>query len=148
MVFFVVRLIIFKLQETNALPFLPSPILSVITLFWCRMFYLWSCQIIVHIWYLPYFNQHSLGLNYSFVEGIGDRLYTIGYGQYKYFEAYDLCRWWGVYHGQLLNWRSTKEMKIIQRHFSSRLPIWVFDKNLGDCHALDNVRCKFSLIPF
>ena len=85
-------------------------------------------------------NDHTRHLNYSFVKGIDDKLYTMGYGKHDYYVAKALCEYPNVYRGKLFNPQTRKEAILISTHFSLHLPFWVEKETFNDnCTAIHNV---------
>ena len=110
------------------------------------------------------FNNVSRKLNYTLIDGIKDKIYTMGLGKYQYDKALDLCQsglqqfkaWHrDPYRGDLLrSENSNKErIKIVSKYFSSHLPFWVQmeTKSISEndlCSAVNTVKLHLTALCF
>ena len=79
-------------------------------------------------------NNQSRFLQFTFIDGIPDMTYAIGYEKHEYQMAEDLCEMW-PFHYELLN---SKDYSIIAQYYSESLPIWI-RKTEDMCFAINNV---------
>ena len=96
-----------------------------------------------------HYNDHRP--NYTLIEGIGDRLFTLGFGNLSYDKAGNFCTGYGVapkgnknhvrvYQGELIEPKDRLETLAILKHHEKEIifPVWVLRNNF---YAANSTHC-------